>query len=200
MSPGRPDAAWVDYEPKVAAVLGLETSDAAREDVRANIFGFTLVNDWSAHGASGDPLSTSEGLPLAIGPCVVTADDLDPQLMVMQVTIDGEELAKGNLNGAAENLYALISDASQDRDARAWRRVRARALRERRPRPLPASVARCADRAGRGGDRHAPQPPLAPLTSELRQDPARCGREGFPAWTSRGVVSIRPWTATGAGI
>ena len=106
-------AAWVDYEPKVAAVLGLETSDTAREDVRANIFGFTLVNDWSAHGASGDPLSTSEGLPLAIGPCVVTADDLDPQLVVMQVTIDGEELAKGNLNGAAENLYALISDASR---------------------------------------------------------------------------------------
>jgi 2-keto-4-pentenoate hydratase/2-oxohepta-3-ene-1,7-dioic acid hydratase in catechol pathway len=106
------DAAWIDYEPKVAAVLGLETSDASSEDVRANIFGYTLVNDWSAHGASGDPLSTSEGLPLAIGPCVVTADDLDPQLMVMQVTVDGEELAKGNLNGAAENLYALISDAS----------------------------------------------------------------------------------------
>ena len=107
------DAAWIDYEPKVAAVLGLETSDASSEDVRANIFGYTLVNDWSAHGASGDPLATAEGLPLALGPCVVTADEVDPQAMVVQVTIDDEEFAKGNLNGAAESLYRLISEASR---------------------------------------------------------------------------------------
>jgi hypothetical protein len=35
---------------------------------------------------------------------VVTADELDPQAMVVQVTIDGEEFAKGNLNGAGESL------------------------------------------------------------------------------------------------
>src|SRR6476661_7898913 len=107
------DAAWIDYDPKVAAVLGLETTGAAPNEVRANIFGYTLVNDWSAHGASGDPLTTSDGLPLAIGPCVVTADEIDPQTMIVQVTIDGEELAKGNLNGAAESLYTLISEASR---------------------------------------------------------------------------------------
>ena len=71
------------------------------------------MSDWSAHGASGDPLTTSDGLPLAIGPCVVTADEIDPQTMIVQVTIDGEELAKGNLNGAAESLYTLISEASR---------------------------------------------------------------------------------------
>ena len=59
------------------------------------------MNDWSAHEASGDPLTTADGLPLAIGPCVVTADELDPQTMFVQVTVDGEEIAKGNLNGAA---------------------------------------------------------------------------------------------------
>jgi 2-keto-4-pentenoate hydratase/2-oxohepta-3-ene-1,7-dioic acid hydratase in catechol pathway len=106
-------AAWIDYEPKVAAVLGHETSHASLDDIRANIFGYTLVNDWSAHEASGDPLATSEGLPLAIGPCVVTADELDPQTMVMQVTVDGDQIAKGNLNGAAESLYGLISEASR---------------------------------------------------------------------------------------
>ena len=106
-------AAWVDYEPKVAAVLGRETANASVDDVRPNVFGYTLVSDWSAHDASGDPLSTADGLPLAIGPCVVTADELDPQSMVMQVTVDGDELVKGNLNGAAESLYRLISEASQ---------------------------------------------------------------------------------------
>jgi 2-keto-4-pentenoate hydratase/2-oxohepta-3-ene-1,7-dioic acid hydratase in catechol pathway len=106
-------AAWLDYEPKVAAVLGHATSQASLEDIRPNIFGYTLVNDWSAHEASGDPLATADGLPLAIGPCVVTADELDPQTMVMQVTVDGDQIAKGNLNGAAENLYGLISEASR---------------------------------------------------------------------------------------
>jgi hypothetical protein len=106
-------AAWLDYEPKVAAVLGRETSQASLEDIQPNIFGYTLVSDWSAHEASGDPLATAEGLPLAIGPCVVTADELDPQTMVMQVTVDGDQIAKGNLNGAAESLYGLISEASR---------------------------------------------------------------------------------------
>jgi 2-keto-4-pentenoate hydratase/2-oxohepta-3-ene-1,7-dioic acid hydratase in catechol pathway len=106
-------AAWLDYEPKVAAVLGRETTDVSLEDIRPNIFGYTLVNDWSAHEASGDPLATADGLPLAIGPCVVTADELDPQTMVMQVTVDGDQIAKGNLNGAAESLYGLISEASR---------------------------------------------------------------------------------------
>ena len=40
-------------------------------------------------------------MPLAIGPCVVTADELDPQAMFVQVKVDGDERAKGNLNGAA---------------------------------------------------------------------------------------------------
>lgn len=106
-------AAWLDYEPKVAAVLARETSQASLEDVPGNIFGYTLVSDWAAHDGSGDPLAIAEGLPLAIGPCVVTADEVDPQAMVVQVKVDGEQLAKGNLNGAAESLYALISEASR---------------------------------------------------------------------------------------
>lgn len=107
------EAAWVDHEPKVAAVLGRETSRASPEDVRSNIFGYTLVSDWMARGASGDPLGSAEGLPLAIGPCVVTADELDPQTMVMQVKVDGEEIATNSLNGAAESLFVLISEASR---------------------------------------------------------------------------------------
>jgi 2-keto-4-pentenoate hydratase/2-oxohepta-3-ene-1,7-dioic acid hydratase in catechol pathway len=106
-------AAWLDYEPKVAAVLGLEAADVASGDVGGHVFGYTLVIDWVAKDASGDPLGSSEGLPLAIGPCVVTADDLDPGSMMLQATLDGAELAKGNLNGAARNLFDLIAVASR---------------------------------------------------------------------------------------
>ena len=106
-------AAWLDYEPMVAAVLGAELSRVGIDEVRDAIFGYTLVNDWRARGADGDPMESAEGLPIAIGPCVVTAEELDPQTMFIQVKVDGEDLAKANLNGAAASLFGLISDVSQ---------------------------------------------------------------------------------------
>jgi 2-keto-4-pentenoate hydratase/2-oxohepta-3-ene-1,7-dioic acid hydratase in catechol pathway len=106
-------AAWLDYEPKVAAVLALETIDVEAEAVAERIFGYTLVSDWVARDASGDPLGTSEGVPIAIGPCVVTVDGCDPQAMFLQAKVDGTELAKGNLNGSARSLFGLIAAASR---------------------------------------------------------------------------------------
>lgn len=109
------DAAWLEYEPKIAAVLGLETSRVAPEDIGRHVFGYTLVSDWRARDESGSPVATAEGLPIAIGPCVVTPDELDPQTMFVQLKVDGEELDKGNLNGTAASLLVSISDVSQER-------------------------------------------------------------------------------------
>ena len=106
-------AAWLDYEPKVAAVLAVETKDVETDAVAERIFGYTLVSDWVAKDASGDPVGTSEGVPIAIGPCVVTVDELDPQAMFLQAKVDGSELAKGNLNGSARSLFDLIAAASR---------------------------------------------------------------------------------------
>ena len=106
-------AAWLEYEPKVAAVLGLETSASEPFDPARHLFGFTLVSDWQARDSSGAPVVHADGLPIAIGPCVVTADEVDPQVMYLQVKIDGEEVAKGNLNGTARILYRSIEEASQ---------------------------------------------------------------------------------------
>jgi 2-keto-4-pentenoate hydratase/2-oxohepta-3-ene-1,7-dioic acid hydratase in catechol pathway len=55
----------------------------------------------------------ADGLPIAIGPCVVTADEVDPQVMFLQVKIDGDEVAKGNLNGTARSLSRTIEEASK---------------------------------------------------------------------------------------
>lgn len=107
------EAAWLDYEPKVAAVLAVETKDVRTDAVAERIFGYTLVSDWVAKDASGDPLGTSAGVPIAIGPCLVTIDECDPQSMYLQAKIDGTELAKGNLNGSARNLFGLIAAASR---------------------------------------------------------------------------------------
>ncbi|MEA2581690.1 MAG: hypothetical protein QOE83_2582 [Actinomycetota bacterium] len=107
-------AAWLEYEPKVAAVLGKEVHRADQDAVSGHVFGYTLVNDWSARDASGSPMATAAGLPIAIGPVVVTADELDPQSLYLDVRIDGESIAKGNLNGATRNLFGLIAAASRE--------------------------------------------------------------------------------------
>jgi 2-keto-4-pentenoate hydratase/2-oxohepta-3-ene-1,7-dioic acid hydratase in catechol pathway len=109
------EAAWLEYEPKVAAVLGLETDRVMPEDMGRHVFGYTLVSDWRARDASGAPVASGDGVPIAIGPCVVTVDELDPQAMFLQLKVDGEELDKGNLNGAAAELLVMISDVSQER-------------------------------------------------------------------------------------
>jgi hypothetical protein len=105
-------AAWLEYEPKVAAVLGLETSSDDAFDPGRHLFGYTLVSDWQARDASGAPVLHADGVPMAIGPCVVTPDEVDPQVMYLQVKIDGEEVAKGNLNGTATSLAKTIEAAS----------------------------------------------------------------------------------------
>jgi 2-keto-4-pentenoate hydratase/2-oxohepta-3-ene-1,7-dioic acid hydratase in catechol pathway len=106
-------AAWLDYEPKVAAVLGRGARGVDADEARAHVFGYTLVSDWTARMANGDPMPTAEGLPIAIGPCIVTAEDVEPQTMFVEVKIDGEQIAKGNLNGAARSLMEVISGASR---------------------------------------------------------------------------------------
>jgi len=106
-------AAWLDYEPMVAAVIGNETSKVDARSVRADVFGYTLVNDWRARSADGSPVASAEGVPISIGPSVVTADELDPQAMFVQVKVDERDVLKGNLNGAASSLFELISSVSQ---------------------------------------------------------------------------------------
>jgi 2-keto-4-pentenoate hydratase/2-oxohepta-3-ene-1,7-dioic acid hydratase in catechol pathway len=71
------------------------------------------VGDWLARRANGDPMPTPRGVPLSIGPCVVTADELDPQTAFVTVRIDGEEWVKGNLNGTALGLLRDVARASK---------------------------------------------------------------------------------------
>ena len=93
-------AAWLDYDPMVAAVIGDEGSRLNAGDVREHVFGYTLVSDWRARSGDGSPVESADGVPIAIGPCVVTADELgDPQAMYVHVKVDDQELLKGNLNG-----------------------------------------------------------------------------------------------------
>jgi hypothetical protein len=106
-------AGWLEFHPKIAAVLRRPVEDPlAPEDIPAVVLGYTLVADWLARSASGDPMPSPEGVPVSIGPCVVTPDELDPQAAFVTVRVDGEEWVKGNLNGAARVLLRDVARAS----------------------------------------------------------------------------------------
>jgi 2-keto-4-pentenoate hydratase/2-oxohepta-3-ene-1,7-dioic acid hydratase in catechol pathway len=107
-------AGWLEFHPKIAAVLRRPVDDPLSPDETPNVvFGYTLVADWLGLGASGDPMATPEGIPLSIGPCIVTADELDPQTTFVTVRVDGEEWVKGNLNGTARSLLRDVAYASK---------------------------------------------------------------------------------------
>ena len=71
----------------------------------------TAVNEARMDMAMGNV--DQQGVPLAIGPCVVTTDECDPQAMFLQAKVEGHEMAKGNLNGAARSLFELVAFASR---------------------------------------------------------------------------------------
>ncbi len=112
-------AGWLDYEPKIVAVLGRAAHALGTDDAGRVVFGYTLVSDFAARDANGDPTPEPERAPVAIGPCVVTADEIDPHMMTVTVRVDGEDWVKGNLNGVARSLLAAVAHASRYEELRA---------------------------------------------------------------------------------
>jgi len=105
-------AGWLDYRPKVAAVVGKPAKGLDRAGALRVIFGYTLANDWVARDASGDPAPRG-GTPIALGPSVVTADELAPDLVSIVACVDGEIWAATLLSAARDALASMIADASQ---------------------------------------------------------------------------------------
>lgn len=112
--PWPPGAGWLEVRPKIAAVLRRPVEGAlAREDVPAWVFGYTLIGDFRIHPGTGEPEATAQDSPLALGPAVITPEEVDPQVAYVAVRVDGQEWAKGNLNGTARRLLADVALASR---------------------------------------------------------------------------------------
>lgn len=80
----------LDFELELAAVLGGGTADDGRnlspDQARARIFGYTIMNDWSARDLQGREMKVRLGpakgkdFGTTLGPWIVTADELEPFL------------------------------------------------------------------------------------------------------------------------
>jgi 2-keto-4-pentenoate hydratase/2-oxohepta-3-ene-1,7-dioic acid hydratase in catechol pathway len=111
----------MDFELEVAVVIGKGGADIAEARARDHIFGYTIMNDFSARdqqqremeGGLGPTKGKSFDTGNAIGPWIVTADEVpDPYALPVAVRVNGEEWARTTTAGmlhSYEQIIAFIS-------------------------------------------------------------------------------------------
>lgn len=119
--------ARLDHELELAAVIGRPGKDIAPADALSHVFGYTLWNDMSARD-----VQTRE-LPVGMGPCkakdwdgsnvlgpfLVTADEIDPHDVDLEVRVNGERWGGDNTGAMHHTFEAMIAYASQGLTLRA---------------------------------------------------------------------------------
>lgn len=120
-----PWPAWIDHldhELELAAVIGPESvRDLAAADAGRAIFGWTIWNDLSARDVQAVELPVGMGPGKAkdwdgsnvLGPCIVTADELDARDLRMAVRINGETWGEASTAEMHHRFGDLLAYASR---------------------------------------------------------------------------------------
>lgn len=119
-----PSCQWLDYELEIACVIGKEGRNIPAEEADAYIFGYTILNDWSARDLqmkeSKIGLGPAKGKDFAtsLGPYLVTKDELEPYRrgdrydLEMVARVNGNELSRGNFKDIYYTFGQMIERAS----------------------------------------------------------------------------------------
>ncbi len=111
----------MDFELEFGFYVRKKGVDIPRDQARDYIYGYTIFNDFSARDAQtiemGGQLGPAKGKDFdygnAMGPCLVTADELkDPYNLTMIARVNGEEWGRGNsstMHWKFEDLIAHVS-------------------------------------------------------------------------------------------
>lgn len=95
----------LDFECEFGCYIGRPGKDIPRERARDHIFGYTIFNDFSARdeqtlempGQLGPGKGKDFDNANAMGPCLVTADEIpDPYALAMTARVNGESWGTGN--------------------------------------------------------------------------------------------------------
>jgi 2-keto-4-pentenoate hydratase/2-oxohepta-3-ene-1,7-dioic acid hydratase in catechol pathway len=120
-----PWPAWtdrLDHELELAAVIGPEpVKDLSPEAAVSAIFGWTIWNDMSARDVQSRELPIGMGPGKAkdwdgsnvLGPCIVTADELDAANLRMTVRVNGETWGEASSSAMHHGFGDLIAYASR---------------------------------------------------------------------------------------
>jgi 2-keto-4-pentenoate hydratase/2-oxohepta-3-ene-1,7-dioic acid hydratase in catechol pathway len=111
----------MDFELELGCYIGKKGKDIPRDKARDHILGYTIFNDMSARDAQaiemvgmlGPAKSKDFDTGNVMGPCLVTADEIDdPYDLNMIARVNGEEWGRGNtrdMRWRFEDLIAHIS-------------------------------------------------------------------------------------------
>lgn len=108
----------LDLEPELGIVVGRTGRNMSEAEARAAIAGYTIVVDCSSRdGQKRDTLGPAKSKDFAtmVGPCLVTADEIDEADLGVRVVVDGEVWFEGNTNLPRSVLtHQLVAYASDN--------------------------------------------------------------------------------------
>jgi 2-keto-4-pentenoate hydratase/2-oxohepta-3-ene-1,7-dioic acid hydratase in catechol pathway len=112
----------LDFELEFGCYIGRRGKDIPKERAREHIFGYTIFNDFSARDEQtkemAGQLGPGKGKDFdngnAMGPCLVTADEIgDPYRLDMIARVNGEEWGRGNSRDMHWKFEDCIAHASR---------------------------------------------------------------------------------------
>ncbi|MDS0295214.1 fumarylacetoacetate hydrolase family protein [Halogeometricum luteum] len=102
-----------DHEIELAFVMGEEAKDVDAEDAWDHIFGYTILLDISLRGDQDRSNRKSYDTFTVVGPCVVTADEIDdPQDLQMELQLNGERRQYENTGDMVYTCADVVQYAS----------------------------------------------------------------------------------------
>ena len=113
-----PDYKEYDYEAELVAVIGKPARNVSEEEALSYVFGYTCGNDLSTRdlqfARSNQWLlsKTFDGFA-PIGPCLVTADCLNPNALAISSTVNGQLRQNSNTSDMIFSTAQIIADLSR---------------------------------------------------------------------------------------
>jgi 2-keto-4-pentenoate hydratase/2-oxohepta-3-ene-1,7-dioic acid hydratase in catechol pathway len=111
----------MDFELEFGCYIGTPGKNISKEAARDHIFGYTIFNDFSARdeqtkempGQLGPGKGKDFDGSNAMGPCLVTADEIDPYRLMMIARVNGEEWGRGNSSDMGWTFEDCIAHVSR---------------------------------------------------------------------------------------
>ena len=108
----------LDYESELGVVLGKDIKGVSKEDALDAVFGYTVINDVSARNLQTRHKQWYVGKSMdgftPIGPCIVTADEIeDVQNLDIKSFVNGELRQNSNTKYMIQTVAGAISELSQ---------------------------------------------------------------------------------------
>jgi 2-keto-4-pentenoate hydratase/2-oxohepta-3-ene-1,7-dioic acid hydratase in catechol pathway len=115
--PGAAVSSQIDYESELAVVIGRGGRDISRSRAMDHVFGYTVVNDVSARDVQVRhqqwDLGKSFDTFCPMGPCIVSADELDGRDTRVRGWVNGELRQDGHTRDLIFDIATLIETCSR---------------------------------------------------------------------------------------